>query len=247
MSDINEISIEDIYDLNTFRKYSTKLDDIENINKLIPSYRRKLSGIYIIYSYNHIPLYVGQTTNMRNRIIQHIKYAQYPINILSEFIGYVEFVVFKNGDQGYVGVGNDKPSSRWVQELLNKEKEMIMKVRPFFNGATTRLGVKGTYGYENYREDLDSIEGATSEEIDNKRIEFVRNILSGINNKFGENKENKREEDSVNEDVILTAMMESIKLAVKHKCEEESDEIIKGLLVAVQKCCKTGNEVLFSR
>lgn len=219
----------DTYSINDYKERSL-LIDIEGVHETLKNIlgtSTKCAGFYCFYNKEGYPLYLGQTTDLRGRIKQHLTAGIIP---MSRIVNLVKCVRISPVD-----------TKRHDNALFAHETELIKNVKPLFNGS--KAGTKGLYYFENLREWLkdnasslcrmarDEADLIISDKItnfvnsDRYNTEFIEDVDAAIS-------ENVADIEDGEDD--LSYILKAIKFIAKREADNV-DEVLYGLIKVASK------------
>lgn len=219
----------DTYSINDYRERGL-LIDIDGVHeelKNILGTRTKCAGFYCFYNEEGYPLYLGQTTDLRGRIKQHLNYGINPMCYINNIVKFVRI--------------SPVDTNRCDSTLITHETELIKTVKPLFNGP--KPGTKRIYYFENLREWLN--DNATSlyrmpkEDADRVVNDKISNFVNSdrYNTEFIEDGNAAiSENDTVTEftEDDLSCILKAIKFVAKREADDV-DDVLYGLIKVASK------------
>jgi hypothetical protein len=171
----------------------------------------KESGIYVMFAEGDLPIYVGQTTNFKNRLHSHFRKQDIGSKYFVDFVEYIRVI---NID---------------AELLSDYERSFIKLLQPCFNGASggSMKNMGKRFGYVSlYKEKKNA---KTPAEIESLILQWrEREIIETTELRSGDM--NTKSDDLR----IINAVREAIKLVVLHADEESKNDIIDGLLATIK-------------
>lgn len=217
------------YSISDFREHGM-LIDVDGVHETLKSIlgtRTKCAGFYCFYDKEGYPLYLGQTTDLRGRIKQHLTAGIIPMSHVVNLVKCVRI--------------SPVETNRHDNALFAHETELIKHVKPLFNGA--KAGTKGIYYFENLREWLKSnaiplgrmTKGEADRVISDKITSFVNS--DKYNTEFIEDvdvaiSENTADIETGEDD--LSYILKAIKF-IARKESDDVDDVLYGLIKVASK------------
>lgn len=198
-----------------------------------------VSGIYCFYDKDNVPLYLGQSRNLRQRLKSHFGKHSEPTKHFIELIHSMKVMVFKVHKKFLNGTKTTTVNDE-IKSIEEIEKELITDVMPAFNSCPQ--GTRAAYNYDSIRHELKNVGVLPKNERLNKIIKAIKIYKYDALSASKRNQNETRNKNTILKRGIkmegskkLYALRESAKLAVKHLEGQEVNEVIEGLLLSAKE------------